>query len=408
MIVRGGSLVSVALMLACWCPSLSAQLSRPGATTPPRELPAIDDPGASADREAEQPSRESFSFALSAAEDFELPSGSWTDRVVGIPGPELVEKRGVPGLPTFTRTIGVQRKNYRFTMVGSDPFLARSGQVVVPFQIVPVRVVLNDGTALDPTLPGPECAGAGDPLTITLGSPLFADKDYGEGINRQYVEENRRVEFWAVTAAHPGYSVRVAPIVLPTLTLTVNGPSQAAPCGRYVVLQFSALDALLRTSVIPLLRKLGVSPRTFPLFLFSNVAVSDPRFGLAFGYHSAFNSGGIQTYGVAEYDTTQFDPNMLDVSVLAHEVAEWYDDPFINNATPPWGNIGQVTGCQASLEVGDPLTGHHLEVAMPNGMTYHPQELAFFSWFFDQVPSLGLGGLYSWGGTLKSPASPCK
>ena len=126
------------------------------------------------------------------------------------------------------------------------------------------------------------------------------------------------------------------------------------------------------------------------------------------GYHSAFNSGGTQTYGVAEYDTTQFDPNMLDVSVLAHEVAEWYDDPFINNATPPWGNIGQVTGCQASLEVGDPLTGHHLEVSMPNGMTYHPQELAFFSWFFDQVPSLELEGLYSWGGTLTSPASPCR
>jgi len=208
MIVRGSSLVSVALMLACWCPSLSAQLSRPGATTPAQERPAIDDPGASADREAEQLSRESFSFALSATEDFELPSGSWTDRVVGIPGPELVEKRGVPGIPTFTRTIGVQRKNYRFTMVGSDPFLARSGQVVVPFQIVPVRVVLNDGTALDPTLPGPECAGAGDPLTITLGSPLFADKDYGEGINRQYVEENRRVEFWAVTAAITSAALR--------------------------------------------------------------------------------------------------------------------------------------------------------------------------------------------------------
>ena len=94
--------------------------------------------------------------------------------------PESVEKRGVVGLATFTRSIIVQRKIYRFTMVGSDPFLARSRQVVVPLQIVPVRVMFNDGTALDPTVPGPDCAGAGDPLTITLGSPLFTDKDYGE------------------------------------------------------------------------------------------------------------------------------------------------------------------------------------------------------------------------------------
>jgi len=406
---RAGSLVPLALLLlGYWCPSLSAQLSRPDATTPPQELPAIDHSEASADNEAEQPSQESLSFTLPAGEDFELPSGSWTGRVVGIPEPEPIEKRGVPGLPTFTRSIVVQRRSYRYTMVGSDPFLARSGRVVVPLQIIPVRVVFNDGTVLDPTLPGPRCAGAGDPLTNTLGSPLFTDKDYGEGINRQYVEENRRVEFWAVTAANSGYSVRVAPVVLPTLTLTVNGPSQAAPCGRYVVLQFSSLDALLRTSGIPSLRKLGISPRTFPLFLFTNVVTSDPRFGLAAGYHSAFNSGGTQTYGVAEYDTTEFDRNTLDVSVLAHEVAEWYDDPFGNNATPPWGHIGQQTGCQANLEVGDPLTGHDLEVTMPNGLTYHPQELAFFSWFFDQVPSLGLDGIYSWGGTFKSPASPCR
>src|ERR1700719_4062502 len=104
MTIRGHSLVSVALLLACWCSSLSAQLSRPDAMTPPQELPAITDPGASADREAEQPSWDSLSFALPAAEDSELPS-SWTGRVVGIPGPEPIEKRGVPALPTFTRSI---------------------------------------------------------------------------------------------------------------------------------------------------------------------------------------------------------------------------------------------------------------------------------------------------------------
>jgi len=59
-----------------------------------------------------------------------------------------------------------------------------------------------------------------------------------------------------------------------------------------------------------------------------------------------------------------------------------------------------------AIVVLDFLTGMTLTTI--NGLTYHPQELAFFSWFFDQVPSLGLDGLYSWGGTFKSPASPCR
>ena len=46
-------------------------------------------------------------------------------------------------------------------------------------------------------------------------------------------------------------------------------------------------------------------------------------------------------------------------------------------------------------------------IPMPNGVFYHPQELAFFSWFFDQVPSLGINGWYSSGGTFTSPAEPC-
>jgi hypothetical protein len=67
-----------------------------------------------------------------------------------------------------------------------------------------------------------------------------------------------------------------------------------------------------------------------------------------------------------------------------------------------------VSGCQANLEVGDPLTGKSLQVTMPNGVTYHPQELAFFSWFFNQVPSLGFDGWYSSLGTFRTPASLCK
>ncbi len=115
----------------------------------------------------------------------------------------------------------------------------------------------------------------------------------------------------------------------------------------------------------------------------------------------------LQTYGVAEFDSNRSFKAGADVSILAHELGEWYDDPLTNNPTPPWGHTGQVSGCQSNLEVGDPLTGHFLNVPMPNGMVYHPQELAFFSWFFDENPSLGFDGWYSMAGTFRAPAAAC-
>ena len=79
---------------------------------------------------------------------------------------------------------------------------------------------------------------------------------------------------------------------------------------------------------------------------------------------------------------------------MTHEVAEWMDDPFVNNPTNPWGHIGQVSGCQNNLENGDPLTGTTINKTLGT-FTYHVQELAFFSWFYHQTPSLGVGGKYS-------------
>jgi hypothetical protein len=96
-----------------------------------------------------------------------------------------------------------------------------------------------------------------------------------------------------------------------------------------------------------------------------------------------------------------------DISALSHEVAEWMDDPDTVNPTPLWGNIGQVTGCQSNLEVGDPLSGTNISVPMPNSFVYHPQELAFFSWFYRQSPSIGVNGWFSSNGTFKTGAAHC-
>ncbi|HEY5013804.1 MAG TPA: hypothetical protein VIK61_14020, partial [Acidimicrobiia bacterium] len=95
-----------------------------------------------------------------------------------------------------------------------------------------------------------------------------------------------------------------------------------------------------------------------------------------------------------------------DVSALTHEVGEWMDDPNGANPTKPWGNIGQVSGCQGNLEVGDPLSGT-VAIDNLNGKAYHVQEMAFYSWFYHQSPSQGVNGWFSNGGTFTTSAAPC-
>jgi hypothetical protein len=82
------------------------------------------------------------------------------------------------------------------------------------------------------------------------------------------------------------------------------------------------------------------------------------------------------------------------------------DDPLGDNPTPAWGHVGQVGGCQNNLEVGDPLTGTQIPpVTMPNGFTYHLQELAFFSWFYG-APSMAVNNWFSDNNTFTTDAGP--
>ena len=113
-----------------------------------------------------------------------------------------------------------------------------------------------------------------------------------------------------------------------------------------------------------------------------------------------------QTYGISMYDNTHSFKASGDISALSHEVAEWMDDPFVNNPTKKWGHVGQVSGCQSNLEVGDPLSGTIKSVVVGT-KTYHVQELAFFSWFYHQSPSIGINGKFSNYGKFTTSAAPC-
>lgn len=368
--------------------------------------------GAGAAEPAGGAAREELRLTLTAEHPFDVPEESSPLYAV-LPGPDLEKAALRFGFTTFSNFVTVGRKRYNFTMVGTDPSARNAKNAVIPVVILPVRAVFDDGTTLDATAPDP-CAGGVPPAVLVEQSPVLESADYGDGI-RQYVEQFRRVEFWSFTGApggrNPNYSVRIAPSFGPTAVINFHGfPTQAATCGRRGLVELHGWDSFVQKTVFPLLRGLGVGgPNAFVLFLFSNVEFynSTQNNCCVLGYHSWFSFHGLQTYGVAEYDTNRHFDSVSDVSVLAHELGEWYDDPMGNNATPPWGHIGQQAGCQSNLEVGDPLSGHFFPVTMPNGVTYNPQELAFFSWFFDEKPSLGFDGWYSGLGTFRSPAVPC-
>ena len=120
------------------------------------------------------------------------------------------------------------------------------------------------------------------------------------------------------------------------------------------------LDPYLQSTVIPSLASKGVGPSTLPIFVLHNFVeyISTTSDCCGLGYHNDFSAaGGIQAYGLGMYDNSGAFSGSSDISALSHEIGEWQNNPYTTNPTPLWGNIGQVTGCQNNLEVGDPLSG---------------------------------------------------
>ena len=90
------------------------------------------------------------------------------------------------------------------------------------------------------------------------------------------------------------------------------------------------------------------------------------------------------------------DPSFADVAALSHEMAELFNDPFVNNTTPWW--LAPNNNCQNNLETGDVIEGlpHATMPIVLKGVTYHVQNEALLQWFAGQTPSSAIGGAYSY------------
>src|SRR5215469_470077 len=358
-----------------------------------------------------------------------------------------------PKLPVFTYTVISSRdgNTYTGTIVGASPFSDSQGMVNVPTQIVPIIIVTNSVfagvdkrgnvltapgvTTFDPTVPDTSCLTApnDDPLTLVQQSPIIGTADFTFGGidvgTTQATNAFQRANFFSLlTHGSQGNSNNIVYQVLldPVKTLSavvINIPAASGVAypsaafggcrtGKNAIIDLGVLTTDL-VNGLPGLASQGVNPSTFPIFLVHNIVECEGT-GCAklapgtaccvLGFHRA---SGMQTFGHVDFDTSDiFVSPVPDVSVMSHEVGEWMNDPFGHNPVPAWGHIGQQPGCQGNLEVGDPLSGTLAPpIVMPNGFTYHMQELAFFSWFYG-APSLGVNGWFSDDGTFLQDAGP--
>ena len=312
---------------------------------------------------------------------------------------------------------------YTGSMVGRSAFFNGARTTNVSTFIVPLIVHMPDGGVFDPTVTDANCSPGGTPLNLTQNSPMLVPVAFtmnGVGVGTaQYVDAYQRANFWSKVSVTDGhYHTVLSPVTtLAAVTVTVPAGKGATfstaafgGCNPIGVMTFSWFDGFVNGTLLPALVAQGVGPTNFPVFLMKDTVMStgnSPTFPggcCILGYHEA-TGFPTQTFSPVDFDTTGIFTGTSNVSVFSHEVGEWMDDPLGNNPTPLWGHVGQVGGCQSNLENGDPLSGKLFPaVVAPNGKSYQMQELAFFSWFFRQAPSLGTGGKFSNNGTFATDA----
>jgi hypothetical protein len=317
------------------------------------------------------------------------------------PSAAAAVKKGKSSLPSWSAQVQYGKQTYNFTMLGGTPLGTNAKTTKIGLVVVPLKFDFNNGS-LDATTPIKNCSPAGA-TTMIAQSPIFEKVTFNSGNIKigksQFVDLFQRQNFWGYIAKNnPKYHIVYKASQIGVVEIHVNDNIQGAQCatgasGGIGVVDYNAFDSLVQGTLIPALSKY-INPSVIPVFI-----GYDMIFNPAAGYHNAFNTkNGVQVYGVTSYFDIDLngDGSGLNTETISHEMAEFTDDPFVNNATPPWGNIGQVQGCQANLEVGDPLTGvNWATVTMKNGYTYTVTDLANFSWFYRISPSFSANGFYT-------------
>jgi hypothetical protein len=317
-----------------------------------------------------------------------------------------------------------------YTMVGRDPSQNRTTKFNAP--IIPVIVELLDANgAVGKTASGAplRMVSGSDTVSLTLNSPVFQKFPYTSG-NTQITDGMMRAQFNQVRGGDhddQGYHNLLEPSVKTTRTIQLKfgsyrfAPKADGTCCLFVLADVNEFANHLfpptaddTTTVMGAAEHAGdMKPRDITTLLFRDVYLfqGDPSNCCILGFHSVDVEPGDASNGNRERDFVMnyasymsdglFGGGFTDVTAFSHEVAELFDDPFINNATPWWLSLDPFTGaglCQNNLETGDVievLSSNATHAVPLHGRTYHPSNEAMLSWFAFESPSSAHLGAYS-------------
>ncbi len=324
---------------------------------------------------------------------------------------------------------------YGYNMVGADPNNCSGSacSVTIEVDITPINVIVG-GRTFNGT----------DVVAATLASPQFALNNYGTtpaatagaanlprgaggvlsqgdaGKMLQLQDATMRAQF--NKTGDSNYHLILHPHVLPAVTFSVpSNQGTLLQSGRGVV--FADIDIGWWSSHINNLEQ-SADATHLPVYLTNNVLLyTNNNIGncCVLGYHgtrAAGNGGGsansngnavVQTFAWASYIQPGIyarpdggtDWALQDIHGLSHEIAEWADDPFVNNGVEPWLTpTAPQYGCTDVLETGDPVvaigfamgTNTFMQGPNPNGTQsadgfYHPEDEAILPWFMRTSPN---------------------
>jgi len=323
---------------------------------------------------------------------------------------------------------------YGYNMVGADP--STNGSATIEADVQPL--IVNVGGL---TFDGRQV------MAGTLSSPLFALNDYGSttaattGANvhkgpggalsqndagnlLQLEDATMRAQFNKTGSST--YHLNLHANVLPAETIDVpSNQGTLLESGRGVIFadiniawwatRIQNLQAQADPTHLPIYTTKDVLLHVGPN-IFNCCVIGFHGAGLVPGSSHAVNGSGhgngnqpVQTYAWATYLSPGIygRPNggtdwaVQDIHPLSHEIAEWADDPFVNNFVQPWLTpTAPQYGCTGLLETGDPVVGIGFAMGTntteqgpnPNGSqtadgSYHPEDEVYLPWFMRSAPN---------------------
>ncbi len=324
---------------------------------------------------------------------------------------------------------------YGYNMVGANPNTCSGTDcdVTVTVDIIPLNVTVAD-----------EAFNGTEVVAATVASPVFALNDYGStpfasadnfpnsprfikgpggvlsqndaGNQLQFADATMRSHF-NQTGSSP-YHLRLNPVLHDAINIDIpSGQGAAVQNARGVHAARVKYD-WWRGRLQNLQASLGyVDPTHLSLYLTKDLQLycgNDPLAVCAGGFHGAGNDAGegsqngngnqpVSTFAWASYASPGLNATWAqqDIYGVSHEVAEWVNNPFVTNTTPPWGFPTQGNACVSNLlETGDaPVnigfamgTNVSFQGPNPNGTQtadgyYHPTDLLFVPWLMHVAPN---------------------